>query len=260
VSSTSGPLTLHAVTDVPRLRQLATRMDNCLAGYGDRLSGRHRIVEVRQAGRTRYAIHIASGRIVTFEAAGNRRPDPADVPVVRALLEREGHLASTRVPDRPAHHDPRQLRLPSPGGAPAPEARRTADRRRPPRPPHPSVPGPPAPPPAPAGISLQQLATEFLAPPTLRSPDWTEVATALWASGWLPRLPDPANTAAERPVRDLATRIATGDEGAIPRVAPPTSGQREAVRRRLLEPPAGAHDPGWRRRRMAAVLTVPITP
>jgi hypothetical protein len=263
--------TLHRVTDVVRLRQLGRTMANCLATYGDRLEGRHRIVEVRAGGRTRYVVHVRAGRIVTFEAAGNRPPDPDDVPVVRALLRREGHLDATRAPA------PARAPLPAPQPPASPGARQpTLDagpvRRRAPRPrPAADAPaadgraadGPAADRPAagrPAGLSVQQLATDLLDPRAADPPSWTELAAALWAAGLLPRLPDPTQDAFERVVRDLARRVATGDDRSLPRVRPPTEAERTAARRRLLEGLDHVTEASWQRRRMADVLAVPLLP
>jgi hypothetical protein len=240
--------TLHRVTDVVRLRQLGRTMANCLATYGDRLEGRHRIVEVRAGGRTRYVVHVRAGRIVAFEAAGNRPPDPDDVPVVRALLRREGHLDATRAPA------PARAPLPAPQPPASPGARQPTlvagpVRRRAPRPRA-----------AAAGLSVQQLATDLLDPRAADPPSWTELAAALWAAGLLPRLPDPTQDAFERVVRDLARRVATGDDRSLPRVRPPTEAERTAARRRLLEGLDHVTEASWQRRRMADVLAVPLLP
>lgn len=174
--------TVHVATerDLPRLGR---QLDNCLATYGRGLTtGDHRIVEVREHGRPRYAIHVQRGRIVMFEAAGNRRPPAADVPVVRDLLRREGLLP----PVRPRVHSP----------APTPD------------------PDPPADP-------LQELATELLRPGGA-SVEWPEFAAVLWLHGYLPRLPEPDDDTFEQVVRDLAARLAVGDRGGLRRTYPPS--------------------------------------
>jgi hypothetical protein len=273
------PFTLRPVTTVARLRQLGRTMHNCLASYGDRLGGDHRIVEVRQGRTVRYAVHIEAGRIVTFEAPGNRPPEPRDVPVVRRLLEREGHLAATLAwgsDGRPGPTAPPvpagQLTLPTPTSVRDPGSAR-ADRSpaaragsstatgarvtTPARPPARRRPAAPTPAPPP-GVSLQQLATEHLEPATLQGPDWTEVAAALWAAGLLPRLPSPTETTFVRIVRDLAARVAIGDDAGLPRRTPPTRQDRETARRHLLDEVADGE--GWQRRRMAAVLERPLRP
>jgi hypothetical protein len=244
-------LTLHRVTDIARLRQLGRTMANCLATYGDRLEGRDRIVEVRAGGRTRYVVHVRAGRIVTFEAAGNRPPDPDDVPVVRVLLRREGHLDATRAPA------PVRAALPTPQPPPPPEARQPTlaagpARRRAPRP-RPAAERP-------AGLSVQQLATDLLDPQAADPPSWPEVAAALWAAGFLPRLPDPTQGAFERVVRDLARRVATGHDRTLPRGPAPPEGERTAARQRLLEGLDHLTEASWQRRRMADVLAVPLVP
>jgi hypothetical protein len=283
----AAPFTLHAVADETRLRELGRTMHNCLGSYGDRLRGKHRIVEVRQAGTVRYAIHIERGRIVTFEAPGNRRPDPADVPVIRRLLEAGGYLTATiwGVSDhgggRSAPVPPGQLAFPAAdarparrtagrsgadtapadlAGRPATSVRRVVSTERGARTPRT---GRTARAPARArervpGVSLQQLATEYLGPAALQSPDWTEVAAAMWASGLLPRLPSPSQTAFERVVRDLAGRVAIGEDRELPRRTPPTPEERTRAHRRLLE--GETADVGWQRRRMAAVLEFPVRP
>jgi hypothetical protein len=295
----AAPFTLHAVTEPARLRELGRTMHNCLASYGDRLRGEHRIVEVRQAGTVRYAIHVERGRIVTFEAPGNQRPDPADVPVVRRLLEDGGHLAATiraerdargtrpapvpqgqlafpAVDARPGRRasarrasdaDPAGRTIPQ-GGSSDPGARPVASVRqtvaagpreartvRPARVARTARSGAGVEVP---GVSLQELATEYLGPTTLQSPDWTEVAAAMWAGGLLPRLPSPTQTAFERVVRDLASRVAIGEDRELPRRPPPTPEERIRAHHRLLE--GGPADVGWQRRRMAAVLQFPVRP
>jgi hypothetical protein len=90
------PFTVHVATERD-LSRLGRQLDNCLATYGRGLTtGDDRIVEVREHGRPRYAIHVQRGRIVMFEASGNRPPPPRDVPVVRDLLRREGLLPPAR--------------------------------------------------------------------------------------------------------------------------------------------------------------------
>jgi hypothetical protein len=231
-STSTAPLTLHVVETAEEVRRLGDRMHNCLGGYARMLRGAHRIVEVRRGGRTVYAVHVERGRIVTFEAPGNRRPDPADVPEVRRLLEASGVLAVTA----------------------------TAERRSAPRPTLPPLPAPerPTPPPPPPGISVQQLAAEFLGPASLQGPDWTEVAAALWAVGLLPRLPGPEHPSFARVVRDLASRVATGDDAGLPRGAAPSATSRQATRRALLDRATPDEPQAWRLRRMAAVLEVPL--
>jgi hypothetical protein len=261
--------TLHPVTEVAWLRQLGRTMANCLASYGDRLEGRHRIVEVREGGWTRYVVHVRGGRIVTFEAARNQPPDPDDVPVVRALLRREGHLDATR--SAPA------LTAAPTGRQPTPAPRRTAPvtgeprqptlldepaRRRDPRPRAPRPRAPRSRPAAvrPGGLSVQQLATDLLDPNADDPPSWAEVAAALWAAGFLPHLPDPSQGAFERVVRDLARRVATGDDRTLPRGDVRTDAERTAARERLLEALDHVTAASWQRRRMADVLAAPLLP
>jgi hypothetical protein len=253
-------LTLHAVTSVTRLRELGRTMDNCLASYGDRLRGRHRIVEARRDGEVRYAIHLEGGRIITFEAPGNRRPDPADVPVVRRLLEEGGHLAdSARAGAREApRRPPGQLALPTAWDDPPTAQHPTTPGS--PRAPSSTPPARPIRPPPPPGVSLQALAAGHLGPVTLESPDWTEVAAALWAVGLLPRLPSPRQVTFERIVRDLAGRVAVGGDAGLPRRPPPDETARAEARRRLLDGDDGEGGEGWQRRRMAAILAVPVRP
>jgi hypothetical protein len=257
--------TLHPVTDVARLRQLGRTMANCLASYGDRLDGRHRIVEVREAGRTRYVVHVRGGRIVTFEAARNQAPDPDHVPVVRALLRRDGHLDATRTATaaRTVASAERQ---------PAPASRRTSAATREPRQPtllaapaRSGAPRPRAPRPRPtavrpAGLSVQQLATDLLDPHADDPPSWAEVAAALWVAGFLPHLPDPSQGAFERVVRDLARRVATGEDRTLPRGDVRTDAERTAARQRLLAALDHVTEASWQRRRMADVLAAPLLP
>jgi hypothetical protein len=262
VRAADVPFTLHPVTTVARLRQLGRTMHNCLATYGDRLGGEHRIVEVHQGRTVRYAVHIEAGRIETFEAPGNRPPDPRDVAVVRRLLEQEGHLAATVAWGRAAPARP--AAPPVPEGqldllAPTREAERPPRRREQPRErqqrPRPTsrsaLPRPP-------GVSVQSLATELLGPEALRSPHWSEVAAALWSAGLLPRLPAPTETTFVRVVHDLAARVAIGEDAGLPRRSPATREERETARRRLLAVDAAGE--GWQRRRMAAVLEHPVRP
>jgi hypothetical protein len=248
-----GPFTLHQVTDKHRLTTLGRHMSNCLATYDRKLRGRHRIVEVRQDDRTRYAVYIKDGRIEMFEAAHNRGPDPADVPVVRALLEQEGHLAATLEPPRSGRgtRAPRRRAtgriLPVPvGGRRADEparadqgcedrgstARRTASA--PATATHPGAAEPP-------GISVQGLATALLDPAASDPPSWQELAAALWATGVLPQLPDPAASTYACVVRDLARRIAVGEVAGLPRREPPSAAARQAARRELLAAPRPRH-------------------
>jgi hypothetical protein len=233
-TGSTSPLTLHVVGTAAEARRLGERMRNCLASYGGQLTGADRVVEVRRQGRTLYAVHVSRGRIVTFEAAGNRAPAPADVPVVRRLLEERGHLAATAtyVPLGPRSE------------------RRAVPPRRPARPRSA----------APAGLSVQQLATELLGPASLQSPDWTEVAAALWAVGLLPRLPSPDQVRFERIVRDLAGKVAVGGDGDLPRRPEPTAASRQATRQALLDRATPDEPQAWRLRRMAAVLEAPLRP
>jgi hypothetical protein len=257
----SGGFTLHPVATAAEARRLGQAMDNCLGSYADRLTGIHRIVEVRRDGRTVYAVHVERGRVVTFEAKGNRPPRTEDVPVVRGLLAREGYLAAT-VPVSTLEEPPAAVEddgppgvMPRPGQlelGPRSEVRtagvrqhRTARRRH------------PAPPP---GISVQELATEHLGAPTLQGPDWSEVAAALWGVGLLSRLPGPEQTAFVRIVRDLAARVAVGGDAGLPRRDPPSAEQRRAARAALLERATPAEPHAWQLRRMAAVLEVPLRP
>jgi hypothetical protein len=288
--ATPGPFTLHQVTDKHRLATLGRHMSNCLASYDGKLRGRHRIVEVRQDDRTRYAVYIKDGRIEMFEAPCNRRPDPADVPVVRALLEREGHLAATLEPTRPGRRyasvtpagaegaDEGQLRMvtvdPTPArAAPAAgaagrtgvagPARAARPRLRTQRP-HGAQ--PPAEPPGaqpaaePPGISVQGLATALLDPAASDPPSWQEVAAALWATGVLPQLPDPAASTYGCVVKDLARRIAVGEVAGLPRREPPTAAARQAARRELLAHLDHVTEVSWQRRRMANVLAAELRP
>jgi hypothetical protein len=277
VSATGpGPFTLHQVTDRARLVTLGRHMSNCLDTFDRRLRGRHRIVEVRQDDRTRYAIYIKDGRIDMFEAAHNRGPDPADVPVVRALLEQEGHLAATLGPTRSGR---RYASAPPAGGGGADdgqmnllvmgEATRTTGTRaarttgtgvaRPPRPQRRRRPRP-APPTEPPGISVQGLATALLDPAASDPPSWQELAAALWATGVLPQLPDPAASTYACVVRDLARRIAVGDTAGLPRRVPPTPAARQMARRDLLAHLDHVTEVSWQRRRMANVLAAELRP
>lgn len=233
--------TLHVVEDVRHLRALSSSMANCLDTYTRRFRGRHRIVEVRCHGRTRYAVHIHDGRIMTFEAAENRPPDPADVLPVRQLLERKGHLAATLTLAQAAR--PR-------GSGHGRTSRETAARRQ-----AAATTAPPALS-TPAGISVQQLATDLLARQTLDSADWTEVAAAFWSVGLLAQLPSPTQPVFERVVRDLALRVATGDMEGSATVAAPTDAERAQAARRLLDSPRAT----WQHRRMADVLFASLRP
>jgi hypothetical protein len=260
--TSAAPLTLHEVATAAEVRRLGDRMHNCLGGYGGKLGGVHRIVEVRRGGRTVYAVHVERGRIVTFEAPGNRRPDPADVPVVRRLLERSGLLAATATyvsPSQRAGTEPLDgqgtARTTDPPGQPRLPLEPRSQRRA--VPPRRHVPDRPAPPP---GVSLQQLATEYLGPATLQSPDWTEVAAVLWAVGLLPRLPDPEQASFARVVRDLAGRVAIGEDATLGRRPAPSAEEQRAARRALLDRATPDEPNAWRLRRMAAVLEVPLRP
>jgi hypothetical protein len=265
-----GPFTLHQVTDKHRLTTLGRHMANCLASYDRKLRGRHRIVEVRQDDRSRYAVYIKDGRIEMFEAAHNRGPDPADVPVVRALLEEEGHLAATLEPPRsgrvyasappagdgpardgPAGDGQMNLLVPTRGARTAAAPPPRPQRRRRPRTPAPS---------APPGISVQGLATALLDPAASDPPSWQELAAALWATGVLPQLPDPAAGTYACVVRDLARRIAVGEVAGLPRREPPSAAARQAARRELLAHLDHVTEVSWQRRRMANVLAAELRP
>lgn len=236
-----GRLTLHVAGphDLPRLGR---EMANCLASYGrGRTQAGERIVEVRRDGRTAYAVHVRAGRVVTFEAAGNRPPPPEDVPVVHDLLQRAGLLEATRQAAASA-------RRPAPRGA----------RRRPAAPirrqrPAPRVQAPP-------GVSVQQLAAQLLAGGGLGGVEWPELAVALWATGSLPRPPDPDEVAWEQVVRDLAERVALGADAELPTRPPPSPEERDEVRRGLLANSSPRTIAGQQRRRMAEVLAEPIRP
>jgi hypothetical protein len=289
VSATGpGPFTLHQVTDRHRLETLGRKMSNCLATFDRRLRGRHRIVEVRQDGETRYAVYLHDGRIDMFEAANNRGPDPADVPVVRALLEQEGHLAATLAPSKSGRRyasvppaGDGQMILPVPvGGArtagTGANGARAGGRARagggartggangggaaPARPERPQPQPQPRPPAEPPGISVQGLATALLDPAADDPPSWQELAAALWATGVLPQLPDPAASTYACVVRDLARRIAVGDTAALPRRVPPTATARQAARRDLLAHLDHVTEVSWQRRRMANVLAADLRP
>jgi hypothetical protein len=278
VSATGpGPFTLHQVTDRHRLETLGRKMSNCLATFDRRLRGRHRIVEVRQDGETRYAVYLHDGRIDMFEAAHNRRPDPADVPVVRALLEQEGHLAATLAPSKSGRRyasvppaGDGQMILPVPVGGARTGARgaRAGGRANgangggagPARPARPRPQPQPRPPAEPPGISVQGLATALLDPAADDTPSWQELAAALWATGVLPQLPDPAASTYACVVRDLARRIAVGDTAALPRRVPPTAAARQAARRDLLAHLDHVTEVSWQRRRMANVLAADLRP
>jgi hypothetical protein len=255
VPTTAAALTLHVVGTAAEARRLGERMHNCLASYGGQLTGADRVVEVRRAGRTLYAVHVSRGRIVTFEAAGNRSPAQGDVPVVRRLLEEGGYLTATAtdVPPAPSERHAPGGRAPV-GRAQLPLGPRSEGRTVPPR-------RPPRPRPAsPVGLSVQQLATELLGPASLQSPDWTEVAAALWAVGTLPRLPSPDQVRFERVVRDLAAKVAVGDDAGSSRRPAPSAASRQATRQALLDRAAPDEPQAWRLRRMAAVLEVPLRP
>ena len=239
--------TLHVARTQADLRRLGTEMDNCLASYGrGRTGGANRIIEVREHAQTRYAVHVRDGRIVMFEGAHNRPPDPADVPLVHDLLARAGYLA----PPRPPPPAPIHRRT-------APRTRtRTATRAAPAR-----VQRRPRRPPPPEGLSVQALAGDLLRPPTVGGTEWPELAAALWATGRLPRLVDPAEATFERVVLDLAARVATGDDDALPQHPPPSPRERDAARRRLVDgDPHPCTREGWQRHRMAAVLASDLRP
>ena len=217
-------------------------MANCLASYGrGRTQAGERIVEVRRDGRTAYAVHVRAGRVVTFEAPGNRPPPPEDVPVVHDLLQRAGLLETT-------HQEAVSGRRPASRGV----QRRRAEPPRPQRP-TPRVQ-------APAGVSVQQLAAQLLAGGGLGGVEWPELAAALWATGGLPRLPDPDEVAWEQVVRDLAERLALGADADLPTTPPPSPDERHEVRRGLLANSSPRTIAGQQRRRMAEVLSGPIRP
>ena len=224
--------------DLPRLGR---DMSNCLASYGrGRTDAGDRIVEVRRGGQTLYAVHVRAGRVVMFEAAGNRPPPREDVPLVHELLRRHGLLEAT-----------------------ANEAARTSPRVRRPRPqPVPPRPRQPRlrPPPPPPGVSVQQLAAALLSPPSLGAPEWPELAAALWATGRLPRLPDPSEAAWEQVILDLAERLAVGDDARLPRGPEPTPEDRAMACRRLSAPPPPRTVVAHRRHRMAEILAGPVRP
>ena len=253
---TSG-FTLHRVRDVGHLERLARTMANCLASYHHRLDGRHRIVEVRQGGSTRYAVHVTDGRIETFEAAGNRRPDPADVPMVRKMLVEAGHLAATRRPPSSPHRPgptsgQAQLDLGRPPRAANPSTAPASPRTRTPAHRAASVPT----------LSLQQLATDLLDPHAIDPPSWSEVAAALWMAGILPALPDPTEAIYERVVLDLAARLVVGGPPAPGAAAPtpPNRGTRVRARDQLLASLDHVTEVSWQRRRMADILATALGP
>ncbi len=244
--SATDELTLRVAgpADLPRL---GADMANCLASYGrGRTADGDRIVEVRRAGRTVYAVHVRAGRVVTFEAAGNRPPDAADVPVVHDLLRRSGLLDRTQQESSARE----AARRPSPPRTRRPRTDRP-DRTDPP---------PRRPPPPPPGVSVQQLAAELLAPPRLGGTEWPELAAALWATGALPRLPDPGEEVWEQVVRDLATRVALGDDSGLRPVPAPSAEQRAAAARHLRSGPPPRTVAAQQRHRMADVLEGDVRP
>lgn len=237
--SPPGPerFTLH-VAGPGDLDRLGRTMANCLASYGrGRTDGADRIVEVREAGRTRYAVHVRAGRILMFEAPGNRTPDRADVPVVRDLLAAAGLLDGTRA-------SATRAREVAPAGAPAPP-RQPRRRSR------------PAPPPR-RDLSIQQLAADLLRPPRLGAPEWPEVAAALWAIGLLPRLPDPTEAVWEQVVLDLAGRVAVGDLDGLVRRPVPEPAERSRAADDLRARVDVRTLAGLRRERMTDVLAAPL--
>lgn len=237
--------TLHVAGEADLLR-LGRSMGNCLASYGrGRIRAGDRIVEVRQGDETRYAVHIRYGRIVMFEGAGNRPPASVDVPVVQDLLERSGLLHATR------RESERSGRTSPTRGTP--RRRATGDDGEP------GQPRPRRPAPRP-GISVQALAADLLRPPTPGRTEWPELAAALWASGWLAVLPDPTQTVYEQIVRDLAVRIATGDDRDLPQGQVPSPDRVRAVRDGLLAGRSPTHHASWQRERMAEVLSTPLLP
>lgn len=242
MSRATTTYTVHVVRDRAELARLAARMGNCLATYGPhRLGGRDRIVEIREAGETRFALHLRDGRIEMFEAPRNQRPPAAAVPVVRDLLEGAGLL-------RPLP--------PAPPVPPPPAVEPARPRARPRVTPRPAPSRAPVSPPAP--LSVQELATDLLRAPAPGRTEWPELAAALWAVGLLPRLPDPEQTAYERVILDLAERIAVGDDARLPRVPVPSPVARDTARRRLVEGPPPRTSEGWQRHRMADVLALTL--
>lgn len=240
---------MNRVTDTRFTLQIADRddvvrlgrdMGNCLAGYGrGRITGPHRIVEVLEDGRTKYAVHVHAGRIAMFEAANNLPPDRRDIPAVRKLLERAGILESTRAAAEARQREPGQRRA-----------------RRQPRPRAPRGRRPPPPP----GISVQELAAELLRPARLGGPEWPELAAALWATGVLPVLLDPERSAFEQVTRDLAERIATGQDDGLLGGAPRSEAERRAAAEELRRDRHPTTWAGWQRHRMAEVLLAELRP
>lgn len=241
--------TLH-IANRDDVARLGRNMGNCLAGYGrGRTTGAHRIVEVLEDGRTKYAVHVHAGRIAMFEAANNCPPHRRDIPIVRRLLEQAGVLDATRAAAEAMQREP--------VGQPA--QRRQPVRRRARTQPRPTARRPRRPPPLP-GISVQELAAELLRPPRFGAPEWPELAAALWASGILPVLPDPERSTFEQVTRDLAERIATGQDDGLPRRAPRSEPERRDAAETLRRERHPTTWSGWQRHRMAEVLLTELRP
>lgn len=99
----TGRFTAHRARSVHDLRRIAHVLGNCIDTYVPELQRGEPLVEIRQDGQTRYAVHLRDGRICEFKGHRNRAPDPDDVPAVQELLRAAGLLQ----PDREvARRDP----------------------------------------------------------------------------------------------------------------------------------------------------------
>lgn len=245
-------LRLVRVTTEARVTQLGAEMGNCLATYGrGRLRGRDRLYEVHRGNQLLYAVHVRDGRIVQFEAARNRRPDEADIPVVRRLLETERALEATRsaAASAAASSARRTTRARADRQAGRPQRARRQTRPQRPRQTRQDH------------LSIQGLAAAYLGRDRDR-PDWTEVATALWLGGLLPNLPAPEDVTWERIVRDLAAAVVTGTVPDAARRPPPGQQDREAAAQRLRAEAGASGGPrrteDFQRIAMAGVLVADV--
>lgn len=107
---------------------------------------------------------------------------------------------------------------------------------------------------------MQALAAELLQPPRLGGSEWPELAAALWAVGILPTLPDPQRSGFVQITRDLAERIATGEDDQLPRSAPRSQHERETAAEELRSERHPTTWPGWQRHRMAEIIVSELRP